>query len=124
MVRPQSDCSFFPKIFLQTKIFWGYPFFSKRFIYSFVISTKRYIFICHFDQALARGEISLFVARYFIYRDFSTTLEMTKEKSKPKYNRLAFIMLLLTPEKILHSKRFLGKRRSLLSAVLFAIANC
>ena len=53
-------------IFLQN--FGDTPFFSKWFIYSF----------CHFDQALARGEISLFGVSYFLLRDFSTALEMTR----------------------------------------------
>ena len=66
------------------------PYFIKRFIYSFchfdrsgaylVIRSAVLYLRCHFDQALAHGEISLFVVPYFLLRDFSTTLEMTNYK--------------------------------------------
>ena len=77
-----------------------------------------FILRCHFDQALARGEISLF-KYYSLYtsgfldcarNDSKYPLEMTKEKSKPKYNSLAFILLLLTPQKIFGFKKILGKK--------------
>ena len=53
--------------------------------------------------------ISLFVVPYFIYRDFSTALEMT--------------VRIRAPEKILHSKRFLGKRSNRYAVLPFITVN-
>ena len=67
--------------------------------------------------------VVLYITGFLDYarNDSKYTLEITKEKSKPKYNRLAFIMLFFNSRKDLPSKDFWEKEQSLCGRAVYYV---